>query len=217
MTATVLMAATASARAQPTSPLTSPAATAQHADSMSGRGDTVPTARGRFARRFALGAATSLLVHESMHIVAQFAMGGRPSFGFDRGRPTIYSAIDYRAHPAKQFIFSGAGMTGQLLLNETILGVPHQHRYVLERGVLAGGIGTVLFYITLGRSGSVSDVEYMARTSRLSKDQVSLIFGGMAALQTVRIWRDDRYARFFATPTAQGGMRVGVQLRGDPR
>ena len=94
-------------------------------------------------------------------------------------------AIDATINPHKQFIFSSAGLTVQTLLDETLLDVPHARGSVagpFERGLLAGGIGTVLFYITLGRSGSVSDVTFMANTSSLSKTQVSLIYGGMAAL-----------------------------------
>ena len=69
-----------------------------------------------------------------------------------------------------------------------------------ERGLLAGGLGTVLFYITLGRNGIVSDVSFMSRTSSLSKNQISLIFGGIGLLQAVRIHVKDRYAHFFSVP-----------------
>ena len=79
-------------------------------------------------------------------------------------------------HPDKQFIFSAAGLTTQALINEAILDIPRSRGGAIERGILAGGIGTTLFYITIGRNGSVSDISVMARTSSLSKTQLSLIF-----------------------------------------
>ena len=81
-----------------------------------------------------------------------------------------------------------------------------------ERGILAGGIATTLFYVTIGRTGSVSDVEYMARTSTLSKTTISAIYGGIALLHIWRISHDDRYTRFFARPDPLGGMHVGLSL-----
>lgn len=168
--------------------------------------------------RFAVGFVTSMLAHESGHIIAAYVVGGHPSFGFNRWRPTVYSGIDATIDPHKQFIFSSAGLTVQTLLDETLLDVPHARGSVagpFERGLLAGGIGTVLFYITLGRTGSVSDVTFMANTSSLSKTQISLIYGGMAALHVVRIHFKDRYAHFFTVPDANGHLRVGMSLTPD--
>ena len=172
---------------------------------------------GRFWRAFAAGFASSILVHEGGHVVASLAMGARPSFGLDAGRPTVYSGIDAVRDPERQFVFSAAGLTVQTLLDELVLDMPHDagtSAGPFERGVLAGGIATTLFYITLGRTGSVSDVDYMARTSSLSKTQISAIYGGAAALHVWRIFRDQRYARFFAHPAAMGGMRLGVTIEG---
>jgi hypothetical protein len=173
------------------------------------------SARPHYKLRFAIGFVTSILAHESGHIIAAYAVGGHPSFGFNRWRPTIYSGIDATLEPHKQFIFSSAGLTVQTLLDETLLDVPHARGSIagpFERGLLAGGIGTVLFYITLGRTGSVSDVTFMANTSSLSKTQVSLIYGGMTALHVVRIHFKDRYAHFFTVPDAKGRLRVGMSL-----
>ncbi|HEX6537296.1 MAG TPA: hypothetical protein VF041_22130 [Gemmatimonadaceae bacterium] len=169
-------------------------------------------ARHRFRTRFALGFITSILAHETGHIVASYAVGGRPSFGFDKGRPTIYSGIDATTEPRKQFIFSSAGLTVQMLLDEGILDVPHHRGGAFERGILAGGIATVIFYTTLGRNGRVSDVNFMAQTSSLSKTQVSLIYGGVAALHAMRIHRDSHYAHFFAAPASDGTLRVGMSI-----
>jgi hypothetical protein len=174
-----------------------------------------PVPQPHYKLRFAAGFVTSILAHESGHIIASYAVGGHPSFGFNHWRPTIYSGIDSRIDPHKQFIFSSAGLTVQTLLDETLLDVPHARGSIagpFERGLLAGGIGTVLFYITLGRSGSVSDVTFMANTSSLSKTQISLIYGGMAALHVVRIHFKDRYAHFFTVPDASGHLRVGMSL-----
>lgn len=174
-----------------------------------------PVPQPHYKLRFAAGFVTSILAHESGHIIASYAVGGHPSFGFNHWRPTIYSGIDSRIDPHKQFIFSSAGLTVQTLLDETLLDVPHARGSIagpFERGLLAGGIGTVLFYITLGRSGSVSDVTFMANTSSLSKTQISLIYGGMAALHVVRIHFKDRYAHFFTVPDARGHLRVGMSL-----
>jgi hypothetical protein len=57
----------------------------------------------------------------------------------------------------------------------------------------------------------VSDITYMARTSSLSKTQISLIFGGVSAIHAWRISRDPRYAHFFAKP-ADNGAAVGFQF-----
>jgi hypothetical protein len=78
----------------------------------------------------------------------------------------------------------------------------------MERGILAGGIGATLFYITLGRNASVSDITYMARTSSLSKTQISLIFGSVSAIHALRIWRNPRYSHFFVRP-AENGAAIG--------
>lgn len=168
--------------------------------------------RARFRWHFAFGFVTSILAHEAGHVIAAYAVGGRPSFGFDKGRPTIYSGIDASRYPQRQFIFSSAGLTVQSVLDEGILDVPHARGSAFERGILAGGIGTALFYITLGRNGPVSDVAYMARTSTLSKDQVSLIYGGIAALHAWRIHRNHAYAHFFAAPSDRGGLDVGMRF-----
>jgi len=187
------------------------------ADSAMARAQALARARARrsFRTHFALGFVSSILAHEAGHVVAALAVGGHPSFGFNKLRPTIYSGIDASLHPTKQFIFSSAGLTVQSLLDETILDVPHRGGSAFERGLLAGGIGTALFYITLGRNGAVSDVAFMAQSSKLSKDQVSLIFGGIALLHAVRIHGKARYAHFFTAPDDRGGMKVGMRIDGD--
>ena len=155
-------------------------------------------------RRFALGFGASILAHETAHVLTSIAVGAHPYIAFDKGRPTVFSGIDSERHPHKQFIFSAAGLTTQALINEAILDIPHSRGGAIERGVLAGGIGTTLFYITLGRNGSVSDISLMARTSSLSKTQLSLIFGGASAIQAWRISQDPRYEHFFLRPTGDG-------------
>lgn len=171
-----------------------------------------PTAPDAYWRRFALGFATSILAHESAHILTAYALGAHPHIGLDRGRPTIFSGIDSRVYPHKQFLFSAAGLTTQALINEAILDIPHNRGGSLERGVLAGGIATTLFYITLGRNGSVSDVSFMARTSSLSKTQISLIFGSVSAIQAWRISRNPRYDHFFVRPSGDGGAAAGFSF-----
>jgi hypothetical protein len=172
-----------------------------------------PPAHGRW-RAFAAGFASSILLHEAGHVVASFSLGGRPTFGFDTGRPTVYSGIDAKDDPHKQFIFSGAGLTVQTLLDEIILDVPHSNpaapASAFERGVLAGGLGTTLFYLTIGRRGSVSDVDFMARTGALSATQVTVIYGSVAALHALRISRSGRYANFFMRPSSDGRLLIGV-------
>jgi hypothetical protein len=159
-------------------------------------------------RRFAIGAGTSLLAHETAHILTSLALGFHPHIGFDNGRPTVYSGIDSERYPHKQFLFSASGLTTQALIDEAILDFPHHRGGAIERGILAGGIGTTLFYITLGRNASVSDISFMARTSSLSKTQLSLIFGGLSAIHTFRIVRDPAYDHFFVRP-AGDGLAVG--------
>jgi hypothetical protein len=166
-------------------------------------------------RDFAAGAVTSLLLHEAAHVGTSLALGARPTFGFDRGRPTVYSGIDPVAEPRKQFLFSSMGLDVQVLLDEMILDVPHRRGAPFERGVLAAGIGTALFYVTIGRTASVSDIDLMSRTSSLSKTDLTVIYGGVALLHAVRLHRDGRYAHFFVRPAPRGeeGLRVGVQMQ----
>ena len=161
--------------------------------------------------KLALGFGISLLAHESAHVLSSLAMGFHPSVGFDRGRPTVYSGIDSQKYPHKQFIFSASGLTTQALIDELILDVPHSRGGAIERGILAGGIGTTLFYITIGRNGSVSDVSFMSRMSHMSKTQISLIFGGVNAIHVLRISRDPAYDHFFVGPS-ENGMRIGVRF-----
>ena len=51
-----------------------------------------------------------------------------------------------------------------------------------------------------------------------SKTDIALIYGGVAAMHTFRISRDERYANFFVRPNGIGerGMRVGVRLSSSP-
>ena len=164
-------------------------------------------------RRFWAGFVTSIASHEGGHLAAALLQGARPTFGLDHGRPTVYSGIDPELHPHRQFVFSSAGLNVQTLLDEAILDDPHHGGGSFQRGVLFGGIATTAFYLTLGRTGSVSDVAFMRRTSGLSSAQIALIYGGVAALHIVRIERDGRFADFFVHPAPRGGLRVGVDLR----
>jgi hypothetical protein len=93
--------------------------------------------------------------------------------------------------------------------------VPHAKGAPFERGVLLGGIATTLFYVTIGRTASVSDVDFMARTSSLSKTDITVIYGGVAMLHMLRIHHDARYANFFVHPAPVGerGLRVGVNVQ----
>jgi hypothetical protein len=166
-------------------------------------------------RRMAAGFATSLIAHEGAHVVTAFAVGGHPTFGLSKGRPTVYSGLDAATQPRQQFLFSSMGLNLQAVLDEAILDVPHMRGGPFERGVLAGGIATALFYVTIGRSASVSDVDYMARTSSLSKSDITLIYGGVALMHAVRIHYDGHYANFFVRPAPAGqpGLHVGAHLR----
>ncbi len=161
-------------------------------------------------KKLAFGVGVSLLAHETAHILTSIAMGFHPYVAFDHGRPTVFSGIDSDKYPHKQFLFSAAGLTTQALMDEAILDIPHSRGGAIERGILAGGIGTTLFYATIGRNGSVSDISVMARTSSLSKTQLSLIFGGFNAIQALRIVKDPAYDHFFVRPTENG---LGVGFR----
>jgi hypothetical protein len=163
-------------------------------------------------QKLTLGAVTSILLHESAHIAVAFAVGPGPYFGFDKLRPTVYSGIDSHLEPHKQYLFSVAGLTMQSVIDEAILDIPHHRGSAFERGLLAGGIGTTLFYLTIGRRGSVSDIEYIARMHGMTRAQSTLVFGSVAALHTIRIARDPHYANFFARPRVDGGMDVGINI-----
>lgn len=163
-------------------------------------------------RDFSLGAAASLLAHEGAHVVTSWAIGAHPSFGFDKGRPTVYSGVDYRKEPRKQFLFSSMGLNVQSLIDESILDVPHSRGAAFERGMLASGIGTTLFYVTIGRTAKVSDIDYMARTSSLSKTDLTWLYGGVAIMHAIRVHHDEHYADFFVRPARDGGLHVGVRV-----
>jgi hypothetical protein len=160
--------------------------------------------RHNYWRNFAFGIGASILAHETAHVLTAIALGAHPSVAFDKGRPTVYSGINVDEEPHKQFLFSASGLVTQALINELILDVRHPRGGALERGILAGGIGTTLFYITIGRNGSVSDISFMERTSSLSKTQLSLIFGSVSAIHAWRISRNARYDHFFVRPTGDG-------------
>jgi hypothetical protein len=165
--------------------------------------DTVGSSRG-YWWRLGTGAATSILIHESGHIVAAISTGAHPTFGFDKGRPTVYSGIDSQRYPRRQFWFSSAGLNIQSLLDEAILDIPHDRGGAFERGLLGGGIGTTVFYLTIGRTGSVSDVDFMSHTGVMTKTQVTLLDGSIALMHTLRVARDPAYDNFFVRPSAHG-------------
>ena len=187
-----------------------------HTDSLAPPARPDPSPRDdHYWRDFVAGAATSLLLHEAAHVGTSLALGARPTFGFDHGRPTVYSGIDPLAEPRKQFLFSSMGLDVQALLDEIILDVPHRRGAPFERGVLAAGIGTALFYVTIGRTASVSDVDLMSRTSSLSKTDLTAIYGGVALMHMLRISHDGHYAHFFVRPAPRGedGLRVGARMQ----
>lgn len=172
--------------------------------STAGAQSLAPARADHYWRRFTIGFVSSILAHEAAHFATAMAVGAHPYVGLDKGRPTVFSGIDTENEPHKQFLFSAAGLTTQAVIDEAILDVPHSAGGPIERGILAGGIATTLFYITLGRNASVSDISFMARTSSLSKTQLSLIFGGVSAIQAWRISRDPRYDHFFVRPVGDG-------------
>ena len=181
------------------------------------RADSTPRPHrpAHYWRSVVAGFATSLLAHESAHVITAIAVGGRPTIGVSKGRPTVYSGLSADSTPTKQFLFSSMALNVQALLDEAILDVPHDRGAPFERGVLLGGIVTTLFYVTAGRTASVSDVDFMARTSTLSKTDITVIYGGVAMLHVLRIHRDARYANFFVRPSPAGerGLRVGVNIQ----
>ena len=175
-------------------------------------GDSTTSSGRHYRLNLAVGAATSILLHEAAHVTSSLVMGGHPSFGFDEARPTIYSGITLDRNPRKQFVFSAAGITLQNAIDELILDVPHARGSAFERGMLAGGIGTTLFYLTIGRTGSVSDVEYIARTHVMTKTQVTAVYGSIVVSHLWRMSRDPHYANFFARPAGRG-VDLGLSLR----
>jgi hypothetical protein len=181
-------------------------------DAQTQRPDSVALS-SHYWEKLALGAMTSILLHESAHIAVALAVG-HPHFGFDKLRPTVYSGIDSRLEPHKQYLFSVAGLAMQSVIDEAVLDIPHHRGSAFERGLLGGGIGTTVFYLTIGRRGSVSDIEYIARMHGMTRTQSTLVFGGVAALHTIRVARNPRYANFFARPRVNGGVDVGVNFGG---
>jgi hypothetical protein len=174
--------------------------------------DSLRTRTRRFRQKMTAGFVTSILAHESGHFLASYVMGYRPHMGISEGKPTVFSGINAYLHKHDQFVFSAAGLTVQEMMDELVLDVPHPRGSAFERGILLGGIGTTLFYGTIGKNSRVSDVTLMSEMSHLSKTQVSLIFGSISALHAVRIAHNGKYAHFFAVPAANG-MKVGVSLK----
>jgi len=217
LVAVVLVALTAPTSALRAQEPTGSAPAASPLGPESSRADSAgePARPRHYWKKFAAGFASSILAHEGAHIVTAYAVGGHPTIGINKGRPTVYSGISAQLQPHKQFLFSSMGLNAQAALDEGILDVPHSRGAPFERGVLAGGIATALFYVTIGRTASVSDVDFMARTSSLSKTDITIIYGGMAALHALRIHRDERYADFFVRPdvSAGKGLRVGVNIQ----
>jgi hypothetical protein len=162
--------------------------------------------------KLVLGAVTSILAHEAGHVGTSIALGKHPSFGFDEYRPTVYSGINSHVQPRDQFYFSAAGLTVQSIIDEAILDIPHARGSAFERGVLGGGIGTTLFYLTIGRWGTVSDVDFMARTHVWNKTEVTAVFGAIAASHVIRMSRDKHYANFFVRPRPGARMDVGMEF-----
>ena len=170
------------------------------------------TTPDHYWRNIAAGFATSILAHEAGHIGMSYALGARPTFGFEDGKPTVFSGIDASRDPHKQFLFSSAGLDVQAIMDEAILDLPHQRGSSFERGILAGGIATAYFYATIGRNARNSDITYIAQTSSLSRTEASLIYAGLATIQTIRIAHDGHYANFFVRPSTRGGVNLGVAL-----
>ena len=145
--------------------------------------------------------STSILLHEAGHIV-------------DVGRGRRTSDVRLRHVPADGLLRDSTrissrtssscsrspGSPCRTCSTRRILDIPHRRGAAFERGILGGGIGTTIFYLTIGRRGSVSDIDFIARTHGMTKTQSTLLFGGIAAVHIVRISRDPHYANFFARP-----------------
>ncbi len=144
-----------------------------------------------------------------------YALDAHPYLGLEGGKPTVYSGIDAHLDPRKQFLFASAGLNLQAILDEAILDIPHHRGGAFERGILAGGTATAYFYATIGRNAGNSDITYMASTSALSRTQASLIYAGLATVQTFRIAHDGHYANFFMRPSGAGSVSVGVAILPD--
>jgi hypothetical protein len=66
-------------------------------------------------RRFLQGAAGA---------ATAIAVGGHPSLGFNKGRPTVYSGISARNQPRQQFLFSSMGLNVQAAMDDATDGGP---------------------------------------------------------------------------------------------
>jgi hypothetical protein len=179
----------------------------------SAQGANGPLFARRSWPRVALGFAASVAAHEAAHILTSYAVGARPQFGVTKGRPTVYSGIDPALEPDKQAAFSSAGLIAQALLDEALLDIPGATRSPFARGVILGGVTTGLFYVTLGRNGAVSDVNLTARYSALSKDQVTLILGGVAVMHAARLSLRGHELELAALPGRDGRLVVQGTVR----
>jgi hypothetical protein len=122
-----LIAPAASLRAQePAVGTPAAAATKLAPDSTAPDSVREPGRPRHYWKKFAAGFASSILAHEGAHIVTAYAVGGHPTIGIDKGRPTVYSGISARTQPHQQFLFSSMGLNVQAALDEAILDVPHR-------------------------------------------------------------------------------------------
>ena len=211
-----LIAPAAALRAQEPAAST-PAGTPLALDST--RADSARRSRAgprHYWKKFAAGFASSILAHEGAHVVTAYAVGGHPTIGIQQGTPDRLLG-DLRSSCSRTSSSSSRAWASTSRRRWTrgsstcrTVAAPRS-----SAGVLAGGIATALFYVTIGRTASVSDVDFMARTSSLSKTDITIIYGGVAALHALRIHRDERYADFFVRPdtSAGKGLRVGVDIQ----
>ena len=86
-------------------PLATPPILAQTRAADSTHISRAPVPHPHYKLRFALGFVSSIIAHESGHVIASYAVGGHPTFGFNHWLPTIYFGIDSRLDPHKQCIF----------------------------------------------------------------------------------------------------------------
>ena len=116
------------------------------------------TPRATYWRRMAAGFATSILAHEAAHCRHRRGRRRPPHLRLEQG--TAYGLLGARrGHPeapAIPLLQHGAQRPGAPRRGDSRRAA--SGRRAFERGVLAGGIATALFYVTIGRTASVSDV-----------------------------------------------------------
>ncbi|HKY23211.1 MAG TPA: hypothetical protein VJM31_18490 [Vicinamibacterales bacterium] len=170
--------------------------------------------------RVLLGGAAGLAIHESGHLVANWA--------FDE--KVVVKKVDYKGmpffalshapdlSPRREYIVSSAGFWAQYLYSEQIL-THHPNlkneRSPVRKGLLTFHVATSLVYAgaAFGKTGPIErDTRGMASSRRLSERWIGALVLAPAVLDAYRYFNPDaRWATWAARGTKMGGVLLVIK------